>query len=380
MESPLQFPHFCNQIVTIDFFKKMKNPTPRIASIDILRGADLFLLLFLQPVILSLTVHWDTPWAKFLRYQLDHEVWIGFRFWDLIMPLFLFLVGASMPFSFSKFRNTHDRGGLYRKILRRVVILFLLGMIVQGNLLGFSADSLMIYNNTLQAIAIGYLIAAIILLNFRLPGQIICTCILLLLYSVPMAIYGYYEPENSLAFEVDKFILGNFRGDLTYTWVWSSLTFGATVMLGALSGEILKKNHSGKRMTTVGELVVAGIVLIAAGLLAGLFEPIIKRLWTSSMTIFSGGICMLLVAIFYWWIDVKGHSRGWNWLKIYGINAITAYCLGEVIDFRSIVRSLTYGLEHIIPAWYPFILTLGNASVLFLILYIMYKSRVMIKI
>ena len=75
----------------------------RLSSLDILRGLDLFLLVFLQPVLLSVLSHFDCSWAKSILYQLDHEVWEGFRFWDLIMPLFLFMAGTSMPFAFSKY-------------------------------------------------------------------------------------------------------------------------------------------------------------------------------------------------------------------------------------------------------------------------------------
>lgn len=358
----------------------MKKSDKRIESIDILRGLDLFFLLFLQPVFLSFAKHFDVGWINSIVYQFDHEVWEGFRCWDLVMPLFLFLVGASMPFSFAKFRNSPHKGRLYFKIGRRVVILFVLGMIVQGNLLGFSWQHLFIYNNTLQAIAAGYLIASLIILNCGIRGWVICTFLLMIIYSLPMAVYGVYRPNDSFAFHVDRIIIGRFRGDLTYTWIWSSLTFGATVMFGAISGYIVKLYHNANRVKTVWWLGISGIVLMLAGLVAGEFEPIIKRIWTSSMTLFSAGICMILLGLMYWWIDVLGFSKGLKWLKIYGTNAITAYCIGEVINFRSVVNSITYGLETVIPEWYPFILTLGNFSILFLILYILYKSKIMIKI
>lgn len=358
----------------------MKKVSDRIQSIDILRGADLFLLLFLQPIIISLGKVLNFPGKDYILYQLDHEVWVGFRFWDLVMPLFLFLVGASMPFSFSKYRYNSNRKKVYIKIARRVIILFLLGMIVQGNLLSWNINSLQIYNNTLQAIAAGYLIAALILLNFNFSWQVVLTIALMIIYSIPMLWYGKYEPDDSFAFIVDKVIIGSFRGDLTYTWIWSSLTFGATVMMGAMAGEIIKKFHNSKKIRIVVILSSIGIVLIFSGLISGILEPIIKRLWTSSMTLYSGGFCMLLLGIVYFITDVLKFNKGLNWLKIYGTNAITAYCIGEVINFRSVVNSLTFGLQPIIPDWYPFILTFGNATVLFLILYFMYRYKIMIKI
>ncbi|MCH5233572.1 MAG: DUF5009 domain-containing protein [Muribaculaceae bacterium] len=358
----------------------MKTVANRIESIDVLRGLDLFLLLFLQPVFLAFAANFNTPWLKAVTFQLDHEVWVGFRCWDLVMPLFLFLVGASMPFAFNKYKSSPDKGKLYWKIIRRVIILFLLGMIVQGQLLGFSWQNILIYNNTLQAIAAGYLIASITMLCSKTPGWFVTAFALMVIYSIPMAIYGIYEPGNSFAFNVDKVVLGRFRGDLTYTWIWSSLTFGATVLFGAVSGQIIKTHHNSRRIKTVVLLGCIGAALIILGLAWGLVEPIIKRLWTSSMTMFSAGICMMLLALVYWWIDILGFSYGWNWLKIYGTNSITAYCIGEVINFRSVVNSLTYGLEHLIPEWYPFILTLGNASILFLILYVMHRFKIHLKI
>ena len=147
----------------------------RLASLDILRGLDLFLLLLLQPVIVAVGGCFDAPWLDNILYQLDHEVWEGFRLWDIVMPLFLFMVGTSMPFSFAKYRNEPSRKKIYTKILRRFMLLFLFGMIVQGNLLAFDTDRLYIYNNTLQAIAVGYLIAALILLHLDTAWQIATT-------------------------------------------------------------------------------------------------------------------------------------------------------------------------------------------------------------
>lgn len=357
------------------------NTNTRLASLDILRGFDLFMLLFLQPVLVSIGRVFHAPWYQCLLYQLDHEVWEGFRCWDLVMPLFLFMVGAAMPFSFAKYRTAGgSRMPVYRRIARRVVLLFILGMIVQGNLLAFSAESLQIYNNTLQAIAAGYLIASLILLHCSVRWQIALTAALMIVYSVPMALWGSYENGDSFAFHVDRIILADFRGDLSYTWVWSSLTFGATVMLGALAGELMKNARQLPRQRIATILAAGGAALMIAGLIAGQFEPIIKRLWTSSMTLYSGGICALLMALTYWWVDVRRHSRGLDWLKIYGMNPITAYCLGEVINFRSIVHSLTYGLQPILSDWYPTLLTFGNFLILFLILRMLYRHNIFIKI
>lgn len=133
--------------------KPSSTPSPRLASLDILRGFDLFLLVFFQPVLWTLAHQLNLPWLNSILFQFDHEVWEGFRFWDLVMPLFLFMTGASMPFSFSKFKDNPDKGPVYRKIIKRFILLFIFGMIVQGNLLGLDPKHLYLYSNTLQAIA-----------------------------------------------------------------------------------------------------------------------------------------------------------------------------------------------------------------------------------
>ncbi len=352
----------------------------RLASLDILRGLDLFLLVFLQPVVVSVLSNIDSGWTRAILYQLDHEVWVGFRFWDLIMPLFLFMAGTSLPFSMSKYVSSGTKPMAYRHVVKRFVILFILGMVVQGNLLAFSWDAVRIYVNTLQAIAVGYLISAVIILEFRMKGQLLMTALLLLLYSVPVSLYGDFTPDGNLPYLIDRAILAGFRGDPSYAWILSSLTFAVTVMMGCFAGELIR-NRNYKPASVASRLMAIGLVLIAVAWVWSFETPIIKRIWTGSMTLLSGGYCFILMGLFYYWIDVKGHSRGLEWLKIYGMNAITAYILGEIISFRSIVRSLTWGLERYMgESWYGTLLTFGNFLILFLILRYMYRQRIFIKI
>lgn len=351
----------------------------RLASLDVLRGFDMFLLLFFQPVLVAFGSAVDWPWLNAVLYNFEHEDWVGFRFWDLVMPLFLFMVGTSMPFSFAKYAKNPDRSEVYKKILRRFVILFVAGMIVQGNLLALDPSRLHIYVNTLQAIACGYLIASLILLNCNMRWQLIITASLLIIYWIPMTFCGDFTREGSFAFMVDKVLMGRFRGDLDYTWIWSSLTFGVTVMLGAFAGQIIR-NGNNERMRTVKVLLLVGGALIVGGWLWGLQMPVIKKLWTCSMTLLAGGYCFLLMALFYYWIDCRGHIRGLEWLKIYGMNAITAYMIGEVISFRSIVESVSFGLAPYIGDFYPVWLTFGNFLILFLILRYMYRHDIFLKI
>ena len=365
----------------------------RLASLDILRGFDLFLLVFLQPVLATVGECVNSPALNTVLYQFDHEPWEGFRFWDLVMPLFLFMTGVSMPFSFSKYRGVENRWFIYKKVAKRFVVLFLLGMVVQGNLLGLDPKHIYLYSNTLQAIATGYLIAALILLNCSSKWQIGITALLLLAYWLPMTFLGDFTPEGNFAEKVDCFFLGRFRDGVYwnddgtwsfspgyhYTWILSSLTFGVTVMLGVFAGRIMKEGASDRRKV-VRRLFLIGIALLAAAWAWSFQMPVIKHIWTCSMTLLSGGYCFLLMALFYYWIDYKGHSRGLNWLKIYGMNSITAYMLGMVVNFQCVAASVSYGLEQYLGDFYAVWLCFANYLIIFFILRQLYKRNIFLKV
>lgn len=370
------------------------NPdTTRLASLDILRGFDLFLLVFLQPVFMALASWLDIPVLDTIAYQFTHETWEGFRLWDLVMPLFMFMAGAAIPFSFSKYLSTGTKAGLYRKIAVRVAILWVLGMVMQGNLLGFNPKHIYLYSNTLQAIAAGYAITSIIVLNLSLKWQVVATAALLIVYAIPMTFCGDWTHPGNFAEMVDQTILGRFRDLSTYngdgtwtpnpyydnTWIWSTLTFGATVMTGYFAGKIAK-DGMGNRAKVAPTLAIIGVAMLIGAWLWSFQMPVIKRIWTSSMVLLSSGLCFLLFSLFYYIIDYKGYTKGLNWLKIYGTNSILAYFLGEKINFRSAVHSLSYGLEQYMGNGYDFLLTFGNYTIVFLILYLLYKHNIRLKI
>ena len=299
-----------------------------------------------------------------------------------------------MPFSLSKYiGTTGSYWPVYRRILKRVILLFIFGMIVQGNLLGLDSQHLYLYSNTLQSIAVGYFIAAVIQLHFPFKWQIGITLLLLLAYWIPMTFLGDFTPAGNFAEQVDRYVLGRFRDGVfwnedgtwsfspyyNYTWIWSSLTFGVTVMLGAFAGKIMKEGKV-NRKKVVQMLLVVGLALVGLALLWSLQMPVIKRIWTGSMTLLSGGYCFLLMALFYYWIDYKGHTRGLNWLKVYGMNSITAYLLGEVVSFRCVAASVSYGLEQYLGGYYSVWLTFANYLIVFLLLRAMYKRGLFLKV
>lgn len=369
----------------------------RLGSLDVLRGFDLFCLVFFQPVLNALTRAMDTPLMNAVNSQFEHVPWEGFAFWDIIMPLFMFMAGASMPFAFAKYLRNGSKTQLYKRILKRMVLLFLFGMMCQGNLLALDPPKIYFYSNTLQAIAVGYLISAVLLIHFQQRWQIILSSGLLLLYWALLTFVrvdgyggGNFTTDFNLAEYIDRIILGRFRDGVTvtvtgldfgnyhYTWILSSLNFGVTVMTGVFAGQIMKGGLS--KIKKVRWLAIGGVLMIVAGLLWGLQMPIIKHIWTSSMTLFSSGICFLLMALFYYLVDYKNYGKYLNWLKIYGMNSILAYMLYELINFSSISQSLFHGIEQFLGDYYQVLIRLGNVSISFFILWMMYKKRMFLKV
>lgn len=361
----------------------------RLKSLDILRGITLFLLFFVGPVATVLFNVIGADWCQPILKQLDHAEWEGFYLWDLLMPQFLFMAGTSMPFSLSKYmRQDGSKAAVYRRIAKRVVVLWILGMVCQGNLLGLDPNKIYLYTNTLQSIAAGYLITAIIMLNCKVKWQVIWTVILMLVYWIGMILGGDYTQTGNFAELVDNTIMGRFRDqayigtdglwhfadDYHYTWIWSSLTFGATVMIGSLTGQLLKNAKENKEKAAL-KLAVAGAVLIVLGLLWSLSLPIIKHIWTSSMVLFAAGISMMLLALLYYIVDCRKYSYGLDWLRMYGMNSIFVYVVGNIFWFGSVVESVSYGLQQYLGAYYDVWVAFGKVMILFIMVYQMYKCN-----
>ena len=120
--------------------------------------------------------------------------------------------------------------------------------------------------------------------------------------------------------------------------------------------------------------------MIALGWIWGFVHPVIKHIWTGSMVLISSGLNMLLMALLYNWIDVRGHKRYLTLFKVYGMNSIVAYSVSHIISFSSISRSLFHGFEQYIGDYYPVLIHLSNATILFFLLYYMYRKRIFLRV
>lgn len=369
----------------------------RLESLDILRGFDLFCLVALEPVLRRVAHAVSLPWFDKFMLNFSHVEWEGFVAWDLVMPLFLFMSGVSIPFALSRYKSLSGKPAVYVRILKRVLLLWIFGMMCQGNLLALDPDKIYLYSNTLQAIAAGYLIAAMLFLHTEWKFQAAASVALLLIYWGAMEFIrvdsyggGDYTPDGNLAEWIDRVVLGRFRdratveegqvvfsGNYRYTWILSSLNFGVTVLTGLFAGQILK-NKTIKRKLTL--LLGIGAAMVAVGWLWHFQMPVIKKIWTSSMVLVSSGYCFLLMGLFYYLVDYKGYRKYTTGLKVYGMNSIVAYMLALCVSFSCIGRSLFYGLEQYTGAWYEVLIAFTNAGIIYFILWMMYKRNFFLRV
>lgn len=376
----------------------------RLASLDILRGFDMWLLLMFGPIVHAFLRVNQSPAFDWLRNQTEHVSWEGFVLWDIIMPLFMFMSGVTIPFSMAKVKEQGPDKRFWLKLLKRVALLFFIGWIVQGNLLTLDFKQFHPFANTLQAIAVGYFFAALIYVFLDTKKQIVATVIPFAIFIGAFALTGMnLDPQSNIAMTVDKAILGAHRDGVAwdgttwsysswyqYTWILSSLNFIVTVMLGCFSGQILrgfpKKSASaetpanGISSKRALQLAIFGAALVAASLLLSIWFPIIKKIWSSSMTLYAGGISCLMLAFTYYIVDVRKWTKGIGWLKYFGMNAIFAYTVGEVINFTSASHSVLHGAERLCGAYAPVLIATANAFILFFILRHLYRKNVFLRV
>ena len=328
----------------------------------------------------------QTEISGFFATQFEHPEWFGFHIYDMVMPLFLFVVGVVIPFSMQRrVQEIENKSSLYPHIIRRFIILFILGWIVQGNLLDLDINKFQIFSNTLQAIAVGYLFTCIIYIHLSKKARYIVFAACLVVYAllleftnVPGIGNSELLPDKNIALYIDRLVFGSFDDGYQYTWLLSGFGFVATTLSGLFAGEILKSKLPRKKVAL--NLVLIGIAAIVLGLLLNIWHPVVKKLWNSSFVFVSSGISFLLLALFYWVIDVKGYTKWTKPLKVIGINAITAYVISHVIDFPSIANQLLFGFKQFLGDYYDAFTVVGGFLIIYLILWYMNKNKTFIKI
>ncbi len=359
-------------------------PPGRLMSLDALRGFDMFWIIGGGTIVRGLIAGAGGPLEP-LRPQLEHVRWEGLHFWDLIWPLFMFVVGVSIPLSLEKRRGAGaTKRSLYLHAARRAVILFVLGMALQGRLLQWDLSQLRPAYSVLHGIAAGYLIAFAVALELRpkMQGAVLAVFLLaywavLALVPVPGVGAGVLTPDGNVATWVDRLVLGRFHYGEN-TWFLTYPAFASSVLLGVLAGRLLMSPLADR--TKVLALAGAGAAGVALGLLWSLVFPIIKLLWTSSFVLVGGGYGFLMLALFYWIIDVRGYRRWAFPLTVIGMNSIAAYTATMLFSFKQVGNVFVGSLLPRIRPWDGFVEASAAFAVVWLLLYWMYRTRTFLKL
>lgn len=396
-------------------------PTPkatRLLSLDALRGFDMFWIVSGEGIFhglanVVLTKHslyrnptdWQIATTADLNFweriavgisnQLHHSPWNGFTFYDIIFPLFIFIAGISMPFSFDKQIETAGvntaiaKKNIYRSLIKRTLILVFLGMVVNGL---FKWQG---YENTRMAsvlgrIALSCFFAAIIYLNSSRRTQIIWFAGLLLSYWAAMVLIpvpgfgaGVLTPDGNLEAYIDRILLPGKLHRAVYDpeGILSTIPAICSAMLGVFTGQFLR-NNTISSIKKVLWLAAAGIALLLLGLLWGMVFPINKNMWTSSFVLYAGGWSVLLFTLFYYIIDVLAFKK-WSMLFVWmGCNSILIYMAAHgVVNFESTSAFLFGGLYTKTPeVWHEAFKWMGVAIIQFTALYFLYKKKWFLKV
>lgn len=324
----------------------------RLYSLDVLRGLDMLLLVAAGPFVKAMDKAWGL--SPDVMAQFRHG-WECFTLWDIIMPLFIFMCGAAIPFALGR-RLENGRPGrrFWSHVMWRVAMLWALGMVVQGNLLSLDWHKMSPYSNTLQSIAAGYLIAACVVAFGSRTLRIAAPVVFALAYTAMLAFGGDYSEFGNFAYKVDHAILSAIlpadnpfvRSPSHYTWFATTLMFAVMTLAGFHATEILR--GEGSRPSRAARLFGYGVALEVVGWAVSPWIPVIKPIFTLSFTAQAMGWCVMSLALLYVLTDILMLRRGLGVVVLFGQCALTAYLVGGF--FRPVLTSLaeilTQGLPH----------------------------------
>ncbi|MCK4921069.1 MAG: DUF5009 domain-containing protein [Bacteroidales bacterium] len=368
-----------------------KQSSNRLYSLDALRGFDMFWIAGGAAIFVTLSKNTDSNVIDWIASQTDHAKWNGFKFYDLIFPLFLFIAGVSFPFSLaSRKAKGHTKKRIYQHIIKRGIVLVLLGIVYNGILVRDFSD--MRFASVLSRIGLAWMFAALIVLNTKVLWQGVWFMGLLLLYYalmmlVPVPGYGagVLTVDGSLAAFIDQIIVPGrlYKGTHDPEGLFSTIPAISTALLGMLTGHLL--NLKKKEITQHRKFYImlgAGTCLILLALLWNMSFPINKNLWTSSFVFMTGGISLILLSVFYLVLDIW-KIRWWAYpFMVIGLNPITIYLAqAGMINFRSTSEYFfAHFFESISNNYFEFWMACMYFAVSWLFLYFLHKQRIYLKV
>jgi predicted acyltransferase len=391
-------------------------PTQRLLSLDALRGFDMFWIVGGDALVHALYKACPVGPLHLLDGQMDHKAWAGVAFYDLIFPLFVFMLGVSVVFSLSRTIERHGRAVALKRIVFRSLILYTLGLIQYGGLAnGFDHIR---WTGVLQRLAICYLFAGTIFCTFRLRGMIaICVSLLLaycaLLTFVPVRdfnletkhlesidlkpqsaataalfnattnkVQGRFDDGLNLTQHIDYQYLPGRKWDGAYDpeGILSTLPAIATCLLGVFAG-LLLRNQTVPDQKKVLYLLGAGVAGVALGFLWGLQFPVIKKIWTSSYVLVAGGYACLFLGAFYQIVEIW-QCRKWCTPFVWiGMNPITIYLAFHLVKFDDFAERVVGGpVQKALGTWGNLLVAVVVVAMMFAFVRFLYQRKLFLRL
>lgn len=361
--------------------------SPRLASLDALRGFDMFWIVGGRQLLHVLAAYFDNkPFTDLVNRHTTHVGWEGCVAWDLIFPLFVFMTGVTMPLTLTRrLERGEKKRVLYWRIFRRMVLLVLLGM--APGLFQLEWAQLRLFS-VLGLIGVAYFLAGMVVIHRGIRGQIIWVVGLLVGYCAalnfipvpgigagvitPGGHLGGYIDRNIVSVELDQKVFDP-EGTLNY------LPAAALALIGAVTGRfLLRANFPPVRKSVM--LFIAGAAMLGLGYLWNIWFPIIKCIWSSSYILVAAGWGMMLLSLFFLVIDVWGQRwLGFVFVPV-GMNAITIYVARSYINFEYTAERVFGGLaRHMGEDLAPIAMAVAVLVVEWMLLYFMYRRRIFLR-
>jgi predicted acyltransferase len=363
--------------------------TQRLVSLDVFRGITIAGM-----VLVNNPGTWEH-----IYWPLEHAHWHGWTPTDLVFPFFVFIICVAIPLAFARrIESGGSKRDLYLKIIRRTLIIFAIGLFLNG--LPYFGLAEYRIPGVLQRLAVCYFFASIIFLNTKVRTQIAIAIGLLIFYwllvrlvPAPGFAAGDLTKEGSLPSYVDRVVFGNHVWAQARVYdpegLLSTIPAIATALIGVLTGTWLRGERT--RYEKAAGMFVVGAVCVAIGWAWNSFFPINKALWTSSYVLFTGGLALQFLSICYWLIDIQGYRRWAKPFEVFGLNAIALYVVADVIAMLLGVIKVGgaplggWIYDHVFASWASPI----NASLAFAIcfvlvclglMWILYNRKIFLKV